>query len=48
MILDIVQEASEEPVESAVQMFSWERALKRLRPPNVPAAENACDQHKGS
>lgn len=37
MILDIVQEASEEPPETAIQMFCWERAPKRLSPPNVPA-----------
>lgn len=37
MILDTVQEASEEPPEPAVQMLCCERAPKRLSSPNVPA-----------
>ena len=47
-ILDIVQEALEEPLESAVQTFDWEGTPKRFNPLSVPATENACEEHKGS
>ena len=47
MILDTVQEASEEPPEPVVQMLCCERAPKRLSSPNVPATAIPVRSTKG-